>query len=148
MDAAALKEHEEVTEIKNVGTLELGKYQMDTWYFLPLPRELTSKENRGMVKMLYVDEFSLIFFLKKEKLLRYQRKTLGLDGGGGGDDNRKRGKGGERRHLPGNEIYRCRNLSSECFFGYSFGVGTCVSLLFWQCRQTKHSFFADIDTTI
>ena len=31
MDAAALKEHEEVTKVKNVRTLELGKYQMDTW---------------------------------------------------------------------------------------------------------------------
>ena len=61
MDAAALKEHEEVTKIKNVGTLELGKYQMDTWYSSPLPKELTSKENGGMIKVLYVDKFSLIF---------------------------------------------------------------------------------------
>jgi len=96
MDAAALKEHEEVTKVKNVGTLELGKYQMDTWYFSPLPKELM--KDKGMIDVLYVDEFSLNFFIRKEELLRYQRKEL-------------MGIGGDRRHPPGNEIYRCGNLS-------------------------------------
>jgi len=32
--------HEEVTKVKNVNTLELGKFRMDTWYFSPLPKEL------------------------------------------------------------------------------------------------------------
>jgi len=95
MDAAALKEHEEVTKVKNVGTLELGKYQMDTWYFSPLPKELLVRD-KGMIDVLYVDEFSLNFFTRKEELLRYQRKEL-------------LGRG--RRHPPGNEIYRCGNLS-------------------------------------
>jgi GNAT superfamily N-acetyltransferase len=40
MDEASLREHEEVTKIKNVGFLELGQYQMETWYFSPLPKEL------------------------------------------------------------------------------------------------------------
>ena len=125
MDAAALKEHEEVTKIKNVNTLELGKYQMDTWYFSPLPKELMAMANtntgggsaatgtgggggnkdagNNVIDVLYVDEFSLNFFTRKEELLRYQQKTL-LE------------KGGGRRHPPGNEIYRCGNLSSELFF--------------------------------
>jgi len=51
----------------------------------------------------------LNFFTRKEELLRYQRKTLNLSGEGdhGGGSRR------DRRHPPGNEIYRCGNLSSE-----------------------------------
>ena len=97
MDEAALKEHEEVTKVKNVATLELGQYQMDTWYFSPLPKEYLPG---GMIDVLYVDEFSLNFFTRKIELQRYQRREL------------KKG----RRHPPGNEIYRCGNLSSELWF--------------------------------
>lgn len=39
MDEAALREHEEVTKVKNVNFIELGRYRMATWYFSPLPKE-------------------------------------------------------------------------------------------------------------
>ena len=93
MDEAALKEHEEVTKVKNVAMLELGKYQMDTWYFSPLPKEMF--KGKGLIDVLYVDEFSLNFFTRKSELLRFQAKELPKN----------------RRHPPGNEIYRCGNLS-------------------------------------
>lgn len=96
MDEAALKEHEEVTKVKNVARLEFGQYQMDTWYFSPLPKEYLPG---GMIDVLYVDEFSLNFFTRKIELQRYQEREL------------PRG----RRHPPGNEIYRCGNLSSKSF---------------------------------
>jgi hypothetical protein len=32
LDEASLREHEEVTKVKNVNFLELGEYQMETWY--------------------------------------------------------------------------------------------------------------------
>ncbi|KAL9190210.1 hypothetical protein ACHAXT_007421 [Thalassiosira profunda] len=95
MDAVALKEHEEVTKVKNVNVLELGRYRMDTWYYSPLPKEMFAPGRGGVIDVLYVDEFSLNFFTRREELLRYQAKTL------------PRG----RRHPPGNEIYRCGNLS-------------------------------------
>lgn len=94
MDDAQLKEHEEVTKVKNVAMLELGEYQMDTWYFSPLPKELF-RDGGGLIDVLYVDEFSLNFFTRKSELLRYQAKELPKN----------------RRHPPGNEIYRCGNLS-------------------------------------
>ena len=106
MDEIALKEHEEVTKIKNVNTLELGKYQMDTWYYSPFPKEMF-RDKDDVIDVLYVDEFSLNFFTRKEELLRYQKKAL-LLGGDNGSGGRK-----DRRHPPGNEIYRCGNLSSE-----------------------------------
>ena len=42
-------------QVKNVATLELGEYQMDTWYFSPLPKELL--KDGGMIDVLYVVEF-------------------------------------------------------------------------------------------
>lgn len=73
--------------------LELGQYQMDTWYFSPLPKEMF--RDGGLIDVLYVDEFSLNFFTRKSELLRFQAKELPKN----------------RRHPPGNEIYRCGNLS-------------------------------------
>lgn len=93
LDEASLREHEEVTKVKNVHEIELGKFRMDTWYFSPLPKELMKDGN--MIDVLYVCEFSLNFFTRKTELVRYQHKTLPRN----------------RRHPPGNEIYRNGNLS-------------------------------------
>ena len=38
MDEESLKEHDELTKVKNVGELEIGRYRIDTWlvyFFLP-----------------------------------------------------------------------------------------------------------------
>ena len=40
LDEASLKEHEEVTKIKNVHKIQMGKFIVETWYFSPLPREI------------------------------------------------------------------------------------------------------------
>ena len=108
MDASSLREHEEVTKVKNVGFLELGRYQMETWYFSPLPKELihdstketTSSGNAaaatstGFLEVLYVCEFTFRMFARKCELQRFQ-KTIPP----------------EERHPPGNEIYRNGNIS-------------------------------------
>ena len=92
LDDAALREHEEVTKVKNVAFVELGPYQMETWYFSPLPKELLSE--RGLIEVLYVCEFTFQMFSRKSELRRFQSR-LPTD----------------RRHPPGNEIYRNGNLS-------------------------------------
>ena len=38
-DASSLREHEEFTKVKNVERIELGRFEMETWYFSPLPPE-------------------------------------------------------------------------------------------------------------
>jgi hypothetical protein len=88
LDEASLREHEEVTKVKNVGEVQLGRYRMDAWYFSPIPKELL--QNGHTVEILYVCEFSLKFFSRKEELLRFQAKILPRN----------------ERHPPGNEIYR------------------------------------------
>ena len=92
LDEASLREHEEVTKVKNVAYLELGAHQMSTWYFSPLPKELLSE--RGFIEVLYVCEFTLRMFSRKSEIRRFQSRLPA-----------------DRRHPPGNEIYRNGNLS-------------------------------------
>mmetsp|Transcript_30369 Transcript_30369/g.98736 ORF Transcript_30369/g.98736 Transcript_30369/m.98736 type:complete len:455 (+) Transcript_30369:64-1428(+) len=85
-DPAALREHEEFTRVRNILQVELGKYTMDTWYFSPFPPEYNDCQK------LYFCEFTLQFFKRKEQLQRHIRKN-------------------ELLHPPGEEIYRCGNVS-------------------------------------
>lgn len=94
LDDAALREHEEVTKVKNVAFLELGAYQMETWYFSPLPKELLSEQ--GYTEVLYVCEFTFSMFARKNELQRFQARLPS-----------------HARHPPGNEIYRKGNLASK-----------------------------------
>jgi hypothetical protein len=38
-DMAEIREHEEFTKVKNIERIELGRYEMETWYFSPFPEE-------------------------------------------------------------------------------------------------------------
>lgn len=80
------KDHEEITKVKNIQTIELGKYEIDTWYFSPYPEEFAT------CTKLYICEFCLKYMKKKKTLMRHKLKC-------------------ELRHPPGNEIYRHDNLS-------------------------------------
>jgi histone acetyltransferase MYST1 len=55
-DPNALREHEEFTKVKNVERIELGRYEMETWYFSPLPPEY--KECKVRACDAYVDFFN------------------------------------------------------------------------------------------
>jgi histone acetyltransferase MYST1 len=75
------KEHQEKTKVKNIQVVELGKHEVDTWYYSPYPEPYASCEK------LYICEYTLKYFRKKKTLLRHLAKcTL--------------------RHPPGDEIYR------------------------------------------
>ena len=70
MDEASLREHEEVTKVKNVTKIELGRFCMDTWYFSPFPKHFFG----GTIEILYICEYTLNFFNTKSALLRYQSR--------------------------------------------------------------------------
>mmetsp|Transcript_8445 Transcript_8445/g.24012 ORF Transcript_8445/g.24012 Transcript_8445/m.24012 type:complete len:474 (-) Transcript_8445:36-1457(-) len=89
LDEASLKEHEEVTKVKNIRTIELGRHIMETWYFSPFPKEYFPY---GFVDRLYFCEYSLCFFSHRSELVRYQSR--GVD-----------------PHPPGDEIYRHAGLA-------------------------------------
>jgi len=83
---AAEKEHEEITKVKNINTIELGKYEVDTWYFSPYPEEFAK------CSKLYLCEFCLKYMKTKRTLQRHKLKC-------------------DLHHPPGNEIWRQGNLS-------------------------------------
>lgn len=39
MDEASIREHEEVTKVKNVNFVRLGRHTIEAWYFSPFPQE-------------------------------------------------------------------------------------------------------------
>lgn len=81
MDQHFEKEHQEKTKVKNIQVVELGRHEIDTWYFSPYPEPYASCEK------LYICEYTLKYFRKKRTLLRHMAKY-------------------RLRHPPGNEIYR------------------------------------------
>jgi len=51
--------------VKNIATIELGKYEIETWYFSPFPPEYND-----CVKLFFC-EFCLNFMKRKEQLQRH-----------------------------------------------------------------------------
>ncbi|KAJ6801766.1 uncharacterized protein M6B38_195995 [Iris pallida] len=86
LDPTSLREHEEFTKVKNIAKIELGRYEIDTWYFSPFPPEYND------CLKLYFCEFCLNFMKRKEQLQRHMRKC-------------------DLKHPPGDEIYRNGTLS-------------------------------------
>jgi len=84
--AALEKEHEEITKVKNINTIEMGRFEVDTWYFSPYPEEFAKCDK------LFICEFCLKYMKKKKTLERHKLKC-------------------DLRYPPGNEIYRCGSLS-------------------------------------
>lgn len=62
------KEHEEITKVKNIHCIEIGKYEVETWYFSPYPEEYCGEEK------LYLCEFCLKYMKKKKTLERHAMK--------------------------------------------------------------------------
>ncbi|KAG6614648.1 Histone acetyltransferase ESA1 [Phytophthora cinnamomi] len=90
MDAASIREHEEVTKVKNVRFVEMGRFRMAAWYFSPFPKEYFPD---GSIDCLHFCEFCMAFFCHKRELTVHQERRVC------------------NRHPPGNEIYRHESLS-------------------------------------
>ena len=70
-DAAVLrleKEHEELTKVKNIGKVQIGKWEVDTWYYSPYPDEYCNTDK------LFVCEFCLKYMKKLNTLRRHKRE--------------------------------------------------------------------------
>jgi histone acetyltransferase HTATIP len=99
----------EIARVKNLNRLQIGKHEVEAWYFSPYPQEYAHLD------VLYICEFCLSYFPSPIMLKRHRTRCTLL-------------------HPPGNEIYRhedisfweidgrkqlsyCRNLSllSKCF---------------------------------
>eukprot|EP00742_Colponemidia_sp_Colp-10_P006066 GILJ01006491.1.p1 GENE.GILJ01006491.1~~GILJ01006491.1.p1 ORF type:complete len:467 (-),score=50.92 GILJ01006491.1:176-1390(-) len=84
------KEHDNATKVKNVDSIELGKYDIDTWYFSPYPEEYSN------LAKLYICEFCLKYMKKRRTLIQHKAECT-------------------RHHPPGQEIYRDTESSVSVF---------------------------------
>ncbi|KAL1986334.1 hypothetical protein VTN96DRAFT_6566 [Rasamsonia emersonii] len=71
----------EVHRVRNLNRLQMGKYEMEPWYFSPYPESFSEAE------IVYIDEFCLSYFDNKRAFERHRKKCTLV-------------------HPPGNEIYR------------------------------------------
>lgn len=92
LDETSLIEHEKLTKIKNIQTVQLGKYKMHCWYFSPFPLEYY---NKSYIKCLYFCQYTMRFFKTKDELIRFQCCKLN----------------NYNKYPPGIEIYRDSHLS-------------------------------------
>jgi len=79
------------TKVKNVEKIQIGKHEIDSWYFSPYPMEVTNPEVNPE-KKLFLCEFCLEYSRTERTLTRHMQKC-------------------KLRHPPGNEIYRDGDLS-------------------------------------
>jgi len=70
--AALEKEHEAITKIKFINKVQLGKYEIDTWYFSPFPAEY-QKESK-----IWICEYCLKYS-KLEKSFKYHMVSIKLN---------------------------------------------------------------------
>ncbi|PNF30594.1 Histone acetyltransferase KAT8 [Cryptotermes secundus] len=84
--AALEKEHEAITKVKYIDRIQIGRYEIDTWYFSPYPEEY------GKQSKLWICEYCLKY-MRLEKTYRYHLSECTW------------------RMPPGKEIYRKGTLS-------------------------------------
>ncbi|XP_075215478.1 males absent on the first [Lycorma delicatula] len=84
--AALEKEHEAITKVKYIDRIQIGRFEIDTWYFSPYPDEY------GKQPKLWICEYCLRY-MRLEKTYRYHMSECTW------------------RQPPGKEIYRKGSLS-------------------------------------
>ncbi|GAA5981610.1 hypothetical protein JCM11641_003916 [Rhodosporidiobolus odoratus] len=78
--------HSEVSRVKNLDRIQIGRHLVEAWYFSPYPVEYAH------TPILYICEFCLSFYASEKQIERHRHKcTL--------------------KHPPGNEIYRHEDIS-------------------------------------
>ena len=71
----------EISRVRNIARIQMGKHEMETWYFSPYPASFAEAD------LVYICEFCLSYFDSLQTFSRHRSKcTL--------------------THPPGNEIYR------------------------------------------
>ena len=62
--AALEREHQALTKLKNIGRIELGRFEIDAWYYSPFPEEYCQEK-------LYVCEYCLKYMRHRKTLARH-----------------------------------------------------------------------------
>jgi len=80
--AALEKEHEALTKVKYIDRVQIGRFEIDTWYFSPYP------EDYGKCPKLWLCEFCLKY-MRLEKTYRYHQGECSIRQPAGKDIYRK-----------------------------------------------------------
>ncbi|KAI5785593.1 acyl-CoA N-acyltransferase [Peziza echinospora] len=123
----------EISRVRNLSAIQIGKHVVEPWYFSPYPIEFTEEET------VYICEFCLSYYGSLRRFQRHRSKCTLL-------------------HPPGNEIYRdndvsffeidgrrqrtwCRNLCllSKCFLDHKTLYYDVDPFLFY-CMTTRDAF--------
>ncbi|TMS32621.1 hypothetical protein L596_000438 [Steinernema carpocapsae] len=113
--AALERAHEEFTKVKNLATVEYGSYEIDAWYFSPYPESVCTESK------LYICEYCLAYMPDKKQYDCHKSHIC------------------QRRQPPGDEIYRCGNLSI-------FEVDGKTNKTYCQCLCLLSKLFMDHKT--
>ncbi|KAK0401451.1 hypothetical protein QR680_015791 [Steinernema hermaphroditum] len=113
--AAMEKAHEEFTKVKNLEKVVYGSYEINVWYFSPFPEDMCKTGK------LYICEYCLGYMDDEEEYVCHIRHTC------------------KRRQPPGDEIYRCGNLSV-------FEVDGRTNKTYCQCLCLLSKLFMDHKT--
>ena len=81
MDQMFERMHEEKTKVKNVHSIELGRHEMDTWYYSPYPDDF------GKCSKLYLCQYCFKYMRKAKTCVRHKAEC-------------------EMKHPPGKRVYR------------------------------------------
>ncbi|KAI8365183.1 histone acetyltransferase ESA1 [Radiomyces spectabilis] len=76
----------EVARVKNLNKIQMGKHEVEAWYFSPYPMEYAYCDT------LYICEFCLLYYASHKQLERHRGRC-------------------QLQHPPGNEIYRHQEIS-------------------------------------
>ncbi|KNE65504.1 hypothetical protein AMAG_11122 [Allomyces macrogynus ATCC 38327] len=110
----------EISRVKNLNRIQMGRHLVETWYFSPYPAE------HAHVPILYVCEFCLSYFGSAASYARHRHKcTL--------------------THPPGNEIYRKDNLSFFEIDGRKQKTYCRNLCLLSKCFLDHKTLFYDVD---
>lgn len=77
---------QEIARVKNLNKIQMGKHQVEAWYFSPYPIEYAYCDT------LYICEFCLSYYVSQKQLSRHRARC-------------------NLHHPPGNEIYRHEGIS-------------------------------------
>ncbi|KAE8219605.1 hypothetical protein CF319_g6729 [Tilletia indica] len=123
----------EISRVKNLNKIQMGEFEVETWYFSPYPIEYS------YIDTLYICEMCLLYFPSSFTLRRHRMKCTLV-------------------HPPGNEIYRhedisffeidgrrqktyCRNLSllSKCFLDHKTVYFDVDPFLYYIMTRRDHT---------
>ncbi|CDZ98268.1 histone acetyltransferase esa1 [Phaffia rhodozyma] len=112
--------HGEVSRVKNLNKLQIGKHEVEAWYFSPYPSEFAH------LPVLYICEMCLSFWPSPLMLSRHRTKC-GL------------------YHPPGNEIYRHEDISFYEIDGKKQKTWCRNLCLLSKCFLDHKTLYYDVD---